>query len=215
MMAIIRRSIEEHIERNEMGKDNQVGFTEGNRIENNLCILRYCIESSYNMKKPLIVISIDFTKAFDSIKREKLIETLMEYKINPQIIAIIANMYEGDKTKMEVSKEDHITLDVTSGIRQGCTGSTTLFKLATFKVIQRLEELDKGYQDEIFKITSLFYADDGMILTNSLEHASTVVEEVVNVSKNLGLEINKQKSNIIIFNIKEKPEMIGEIKSNR
>ena len=63
----------------------------------------------------------------------------------------------------------------------------------------------------MLKINSLFYADDGMILTNSLENAGKVIDEVVKTSRNLGLEINKQKSKIIIFNVKEKPEMIGGI----
>lgn len=64
-----------------------------------------------------------------------------------------------------------------SGIHQGCTASTTLFKLVTFKIIK--EELNKGFKNE-FKISSLFfYADDGMLLTTSTKEAEEVVDKTV------------------------------------
>lgn len=62
------------------------------------------------MEKPLIIIYMQFTKTFYSIKRDKPIEIQMENKINPQIITVIAAMYEGGKTKVEVSNAYHITL---------------------------------------------------------------------------------------------------------
>jgi len=102
-------------------------------------------------------------------------------------------------------------MDVTSGIRQGCLGSTTLFKLIMYKIIQKLEELDKGYKDEIFKITSLFFADDGMLLATSIKEAEEVIDVTLRISKDYGLEINKNKSKIIIFNMKDKPERIRDI----
>ncbi len=51
-------------------------------------------------------------------------------KIHPDIINFIAGVYIGDRTKVEIGKED-VEIEVTSGIRQGCTASTTLFKLVT------------------------------------------------------------------------------------
>ena len=53
-------------------KDNQSGFTSKRRIEDNILILQYCIENCYIKKKPLFAASVDFNKAFDSIKRRAL-----------------------------------------------------------------------------------------------------------------------------------------------
>ena len=55
----------------------------------NISILQYCIHVSFNKKIPLFLISIRFAKAFDAIKRDKLIELPMKYKIHPQIIDVI------------------------------------------------------------------------------------------------------------------------------
>ena len=129
MMAVIRNSIEEHARINGLGKDTQTGFTEGSRIENNLFVLRYFVEKSFKIKKPLIVISVDFAKPFDIIKRVSLVEVLKNNKINPKVIDFIAGVYTGDRTKVEIGIGEEVEIEVKSGIRQGCTASTTLFKL--------------------------------------------------------------------------------------
>ena len=54
-------------------------------------------------------------------------------------------------------------MDVTSEIRQGCTASTTLCKLITYKIIQEIQQIH-GYTDDALRIDYLFDADDGMIL---------------------------------------------------
>ena len=41
----------------------------------------------------MYLISVDFAKAFDSIKRSTLIFALKKYKIHPQIIDVIAQIY--------------------------------------------------------------------------------------------------------------------------
>ena len=85
MMGVVRMYLEEHIKKNELGKDVQGGFTEGIRIENNLLILRYCIETSYKNKKPRFVIAINFKKAYDSIKREEIINILMKNSVSSKL----------------------------------------------------------------------------------------------------------------------------------
>ena len=60
---MLRQSIEEHLEINDIVEDEQAGFTDGGTIENNLLILKHCIETTYKSKGQLLVISVDFTKA--------------------------------------------------------------------------------------------------------------------------------------------------------
>ena len=84
------------------------------------------------MKKSLIVTAIDFKKAFNSIKRHKLIEVLIYYRVHPLIIDLIAKVYTEDKTYLQLNEEVRSEMMVTSGIKQGCTGSITIFKLITY-----------------------------------------------------------------------------------
>ena len=130
-MTIQGRKIDQHILETNEQIETQAGFTTGGQIEDNLFVLQYCIEKSYRMKKELIVTCIDYSKAFDSIKRDKIIEALMHYRIHPKIIDTIAKIYQNDSTEIQIG-ELRKNINITSGIRQGCTGSTMLFKLITY-----------------------------------------------------------------------------------
>ena len=57
----------------------------------------------------------------------------------------------------------------------------------------------------------MFFADDSLLLTNSIEEGTENLKTLIAVSKECGLEINKRKSNIIIFNMKEVPSSIESI----
>ena len=108
--------------------ENQAGFTKGGKVEDNLFLLSHCIEETFQKKKVLYVTAIDYAKAFDSVRRSKMIELMKKYKIHPNIISSIVNIYREDSTRMQLNSSTEEVLDITSGIRQGCTGSTTLFK---------------------------------------------------------------------------------------
>ena len=53
------------------------------------------------------------------------IEVMKDYKIHPKVIDATAEIYEGDTTKINIGYDLETELDITSGIKQGCTGSTT------------------------------------------------------------------------------------------
>ena len=141
--CILRNKIEEFLERKGIKYNNQFGFTEGGRVEHCLFILDYITNMSYQRRRRggrnLYFAFIDFKKAYDSINREKLIEVLIEYKINPAIIDLIVQMYKNDNTIIKLGSMKG-KIEVTGGIRQGCCISTLLFKMVTFKIIEELRK---------------------------------------------------------------------------
>ena len=58
---------------------------------------------------------IDFSKAYDSVDRRKLIETMREYNINIRIIEMIVQMYSKDSTTIKLGGLQE-KVRVTSGI---------------------------------------------------------------------------------------------------
>ena len=85
-MGIVKNKIEEHMHEIRQQSELQAGFTKKRRIVDNLFILQYCVHESFNKKNQLFLISIDFAKAFGSIKRDKLIELLMKL-INKSVLS--------------------------------------------------------------------------------------------------------------------------------
>ena len=110
-----------------------------------------------------------------------------------------------DSTKIQLEKNKEIGIEVTSGIRQGCTASTVLFKLITYKIIEKIRK-SEGRQILGPKITCLFYADDGLILAKDKEKAERSIEIIREIGGKYGLQLNERKSQCILFNMKEKCE---------
>ena len=137
-MAIIRTKIEEHIHNNKQDNELASRIHKKRRIEDNLFLLHYCIKKSFKMRKPLITIAIDFKKAFDSIKRKSLVECMKKFRIHPHIIDVISEMDQKDRTILYLNTEIVTNIQVSSSIRQGCTGSTSLLLLLTHLIILHL-----------------------------------------------------------------------------
>ena len=95
---------------------------------------------------------------------------------------------------------------------QGCTASTVLFKLITYKIIEEMRKTE-GIQILGPKITCLFYANVGLILAKDKEKAEISIEIIREIGGKYGLQLNELKSQCILFNMKEKCEKISNIEA--
>ena len=209
MMAVVREKIEGQIEKNGMRRLEQTGFTGGCEIIDNLIVLRECVEEAYRKNEELIVVAIDFRKAFDSVKREALVDLLCEMKIPTGIVDFMVRMYTGETRRMEMGGVE-IEMEATSGIKQGCTASTTLFKMVTYKMIEELSRAGCVTVGRV-RVASMFYADDGLLLARSTEEAERKIRIVKKVGERYGLKVNEGKSQCMRFNGREQQEEIEGI----
>ena len=168
--TILRTRIEEFLKESNNKFDNQFGFTAEGRVEHCHFILQYLANEVYDGPRRgcLYFAFIDFKKAYDSINRKKLIEVLIKFKINPQIINLIVQMYEGDRTIIQLGRMRE-TIEVTGGIRQGCSISTLLFKMVTFTMIEDLRNQAEKYNIRKYNDNSLWLADDATIIARDEE----------------------------------------------
>ena len=124
---------------------------------------------TYINKECTIITAIDFRKAYHFIRREYLIEILKEYRMPEKVIEFIADIYIEDKTRIKLGKEKYIEMNIQNGIRQGCTASTVLFKLITYKIFEELEHKCKGIIYGRRNMMCLFFADDGLLISNNFD----------------------------------------------
>merc|ERR1711874_728634 len=190
--TILRQKIEEFLKAKGIVYDNQFGFTERGRVEHCMFMLDYITNMSYEKVRrsdhSMYFAFIDFKKAHDSIDRQKLIEVLISFNINPMIIELIVQMYQADSTIIKLGRMNK-KVEVTSGIRQGCCISTLLFKLVTFRII---DELRKKYKVREFCDNSLWLADDATLIAEKLETLLELLECLGEAGGVYGLEINKE-----------------------
>ena len=139
-----------------------------------------------------------------------MIETLVEYKIHPAVVDLIARVYSEDRTVLTLGDMER-EIRVNSGIKQECPLSTTLFKLVTFQIIKRLEKEGVRYDVEGRDCSSLFFADDSMLFAKTKEDTEKNLRIMTEVAMEYGLEINKEKSKVMVYGAGEDHDMVGGI----
>ena len=72
-----------------------------------------------------------------------------------------------------------------------------------------MDQKGRGYKVENVALKFLPFADDALLLNHSLEEARENLVTITDISREFGLEINREKSNILIFNMKEQIKYYG------
>ena len=156
--------------------------------------------------------AIDFSKAYDSIDRGKIIEILTYYKIDCQIIDIVAEIYKNDLAKIKLGEGSEIDFEITNGIRQGCNLLPIIFKIITYRIIEEVQFEYKGFNYDDLKTNFIFYTDDGIFFEESIEKTRKTISYMTQESKKYGIAINIDKSSVLIYNIKQNIEETNRIK---
>ena len=93
------------------------------------------IEKSIEFNKPLFIVFIDFTKAFDSIKLDKLWSILDKTSLNKNYINLLKSLYDGSEAVIKTDLGISRVVDIKKSVKQGDMLSAVLFCVALAAVI--------------------------------------------------------------------------------
>ena len=142
LLTIILRRISDKINR-EVG-DEQAG-RKNSGTRKGIFNLKMIVEKYIETHKDIYACFIDYSKAFDTINHEKLIEFFKTTDIDQSDIALIANLYWEQDTKIRIGNDMSESLKIKRGVRQGCVLSPSLFNLYTEHIFRQIDEFPEGY----------------------------------------------------------------------
>lgn len=126
----------------------------------------------------------------------------------------MAQVYHNVRTHLYLNNEKQSTINTTNGARQGCNGSTVLSLLITCEIILRLEDEQVGLKNYKFKIYIFYYADDGLLLSTTIDEAKYSISLIQNIAIQSGIKNKKQtKSTRLIYNQEDRTEAIAGIRT--
>jgi len=82
---------------------------------------------------------VDYTYAFDSVKRDKILDSLIQYKIPPKLIRLFKLTLENTMLKVKVNNTHTSEFRVESGVKRGDPLSPTLFSLVIDTVLKKID----------------------------------------------------------------------------
>lgn len=214
--------------------DQQQGFRSKRGTTDGIFITKQIQQISHKMKKPLYVLFVDLTAAFDKIEREWLFRSIRQRIPGSQkIVDILQKLYSYTTTALSETPEDMFELIL--GVRQGGPESPLLYNLYMDYVMRVFMENCNSRGIEFprlfYKIHALAtsrgrsvagfnktdwsgYADDLMLVFDSKKDLQKALDEMNSTFDRFSLKLNSSKTKTMIFNFPndaEYPEKIAQI----
>lgn len=174
----------------------QAGFRSGFGTNDHLQVVKSIIEKCVEYNRPLVLIFVDYEKAFDSVNQQKMLEALNECRIDHRYTTVIKNIYDNATACVRLH-EDTQKFNIHRGVRQGDTISPKLFNTLLEYMCKRANLDEKGMNINGEQLSHLRFADDIVLITDRIDNAIEMCERLYHASMQVGLKINYSKTQVM------------------
>ena len=188
-------------------RKNQNGFRRGRSTLSQILCLRRLIEESKLSNRDLALVFVDFSKAFDSVDRDKMFEILKLYGIPEKIIAAIKVLYTNTSSTILSTDGETPAFSIHAGILQGDTLAPFLFIIVVDYVLRMSVDTisSKGFEIKARQssrypaeyLTDTDFADDIALISGSLANAQALLHSLEQASNCVGLYLNESKTEYV------------------
>uniref|UniRef100_A0A3Q2R1T2 Reverse transcriptase domain-containing protein n=1 Tax=Fundulus heteroclitus TaxID=8078 RepID=A0A3Q2R1T2_FUNHE len=146
---------------------SQRGFVKRHGCAENVFTLKGLLALSRKQNRAISVAVIDLARAFDSVSHIHILDVLRHRGVDELMIQFIMNSYQRAITKIETAKGSSEEIKIKLGVKQGDPMSPILFNLAIDPLLHFLERKGRGFEAAGHSFTSLAYADDLILVSDS------------------------------------------------
>jgi hypothetical protein len=186
-------------------RPEQNGFRKARNTTQHILALRRLIEEvEASPEANLVLIFIDFVKAFDSVIWSKMWAVLRAYRIPEQMIAAIKSLYVGSGARVRSSDGLGDEFFFHAGVKQGCVLSPFLFVIVIDYIMRQALVDHKGIMVQARRssrhpaeyVTDTGFADD-IALASDQDDAHAMVADIARVASIFGLKISLTKTEVM------------------
>ena len=151
------------------------------------------------MSRMVFVCFVDYQKAFNMAKHDKLVQVMKKAGIPELERRLIISLYWNQEAVVRTEGENSRSFAIKRGVRQGCVISPVLFNLySEFMIRDALEGL-RGVQMGGENITNLRYADDAVLVADSRKKLQKMLNRLRDRCKVYGMAINVKKTKVMVI----------------
>ena len=183
----------------------QGGFRPGRGCPEQLYALTELIKLRRLRKQHTFVCFIDIRKAYDTVWHAGMKYKLRKCGIHGSMYRAICSLYDGCESTVRLGDTLGYTdfFPIETGVRQGCILSPFLYSLFINDLASELSESEFGAsidEDGRNRLAALLYADDIVLLSDSMDHLQQLMNIVYAYSCRWRFQVNPTKCGLMKFN---------------
>lgn len=180
--------------------DSQFGFRKALGTREALFATQTLIQKCLDHQKKVYLCFIDYQKAFDRVQHGKLLGELQKLNLDGKDLRIIQNLYWNQEATLKYLDNRTKNIHIQRGVRQGCVMSPMLFNVYSERIFKEaVDEVQIGIKVNGKYINNIRYADDSVLMAESIEDLQNLLDRVNNASEEMGLTINTQKTKVMVI----------------
>lgn len=180
---------------------NQSGFIKGRSISQHIRLIDDILNCYKRKNEHGMMISLDFQRAFDTVAKAAILESLQQFNFGPYFINLVKTIITNTESCVQNGGWISKFFKTERGIRQGCSVSPILFvlvvELAAIKIRSNnnINGLLIGqHNDSNTTIKILQYADDTTLFLKNKSDLTHALKDIEKFRKISGLQLNRKKS---------------------
>jgi hypothetical protein len=194
--------------------DRQCGFRRNRTTTDQIFYIRQILEKKWEYNGTVHQLFIDFKKAYDSVRREVLYNILIEFGIPRKLAGLIKMCLNETYNIVHIGKNLSDKFTVQNGLKQEDALSPLLFNFALEYAIRRVQEKQEGMT--LNGTHQLLACDDYVnILGQSMDTIQKNTEGLLDAGKEVGLEVNSEKTKYMLKSRKKAGQNHGIKIANR
>jgi len=190
--------------------------------------LRQLQEKSIEQSRPLHVVFIDLTKAFDTVSRSSLYNILKLLGCPETLLSILAAFHGNMKARVQSDGSMSKTFPIYRGVKQGCVLAPTLFGKFFSALLARASTQEDGITlhtrstGGLFNLSRLraktktkrvlirefLYADDAALVAHSEVHLQNLCERFAKACFDISMTINLKKTVVMSLGTSSPPRIL-------
>ena len=180
----------------------QCGFKDGHGTLDALFLVQHLIDKCRHSRRRLLATTADITKAFDCVSRTALLDRCHRLGFHGAYCDLLARTYERICVAVHVAGESGESIETGQGTKQGSELSPLIFgwfieQFAEFVVFLAPDAL--GVTVGGVKVSHILYADDIMLLADSVHEMQRLLDLLATFCKIFGLTVNLEKTKSMCF----------------